>query len=1170
MEDMVGKQVQCPACGKEFLARPETALSPATMPGPTKKTGVKNIELKPGRKDGAWAELEVASPSRQPAAKRGGLFFLWLGLAFLGGAAVGGTGVYVVLHNQANQDPFAELPDGFKGLKDFEKEFLTKKESEDQKKGEAEKKGEITKKGDDKIDDKKRGPAETAGGTFFKVKTSHIMAAGFSKDGKELLVCGRDGDLTWYDSQTLTPKRVLPMPDHKKGLDGIDMDREGKTLLAVSFGTLIELVDSGSGERNRVESKIRGNLRGSAISDDGKMGITLLDQLIWVWDLNERKLLKKLNPHQGLPVAVALSPDGKLLASSGQVDDSVTLIDTKTFKEVGVMERAGGKKSRGTNLSGNRLAFSPDGKYLALPSIDKTLIIFHVPSKKQRLALEVESKSTQMGSCSFSGDGNTVALGVGDGTVHLWDVRTGERRAILSMASKKPSNIIGSVRFSPDAKKVMAANRLEEQVFVWDLEKVKLEPVDLTKTVKDPDSATVAVAGEGGFTFLKENSLVMAAAFSKDAREILLCTQNGAIKWYDTASMTEKRALPKPEKYSGIGAAAIDPEGKTVLAISFESLVEAVDGASGDRAGLPTKLQYPLPFASISADGKKAAAFLSKVAVWDLANRKLLSEVNVGSIRAMALSASGKWLATGDMADDSYKIWDTATGKELAQLVPADGKKERGGVLPGRPAFSPDDKYLAATALGNQLVIYHLPSKKQRMALQIETKSTAMASAAFSNDGNTVAQAVMDGTIHLFDVRTGERRAVLSIGSNTDGHLMESVSFSQDDSKLLANDRLKSKVFVWDLNKVKLEPVDLAKTIKDPTVAFDPKDPKKKPPMGTKEVLKIAGPMEAYLGIVMDADAGSLLATMPNGTLKQISYPDFKVQGIYKLGGAAYRPVLDQKNGLLYALVPNPKAKPAPVAKKRGGNEIYVYDVKNVLDGKIASGNTLRPSKVFPLNTFAAQLLLAPDGASLHVLDNNDPKSIKLIRLDTAKGERGGELALAENTDCLCLSRDGKKVLAGSHVGTRSSTKPKPHQGSIQVIDTETMKLDKAIAVPIDPFFLEAGDEGLVFASGGSGLKTEIVVVDINEPEPVAIWKGVAPGSWLRLSDDRKRLFVSNWRSKPALVSGLILPDKIAGSELPSGNTVPVPLVGARGELMVTPDGQFMICEAGVIFRLKE
>src|SRR6516162_5447702 len=162
LEDMVGKPVKCPACGKDFVARPETALGPSAAPASAvKKTGVKSSELKPHRKSDSWADLEEASPSRQSSAGRGGLFFLWLGLAFLGGAAVGGTGVYIALYNEASQDPFAGAPDGFKFPKDFDplkknpepakkesEDLRDKKEPVDQKKGESDKKSEI--KSDDK------------------------------------------------------------------------------------------------------------------------------------------------------------------------------------------------------------------------------------------------------------------------------------------------------------------------------------------------------------------------------------------------------------------------------------------------------------------------------------------------------------------------------------------------------------------------------------------------------------------------------------------------------------------------------------------------------------------------------------------------------------------------------------------------------------------------------------------------------------------------------------------------------------------------------------------------------------------------------------------------------------------------------------------------------------
>ena len=53
------------------------------------------------------------------------------------------------------------------------------------------------------------------------------------------------------------------------------------------------------------------------------------------------------------------------------------------------------------------------------------------------------------------------------------------------------------------------------------------------------------------------------------------------------------------------------------------------------------------------------------------------------------------------------------------------------------------------------------------------------------------------------------------------------------------------------------------------------------------------------------------------------------------------------------------------------------------------------------------------------------------------------------------------------------------------MIDTAAMKLDKSVPVPLDVFSLDATDAGVVFASGGSGPRTEIAVLDVNQAEPV-------------------------------------------------------------------------------------
>jgi hypothetical protein len=385
---------------------------------------------------------------------------------------------------------------------------------------------------------------------------------------------------------------------------------------------------------------------------------------------------------------------------------------------------------------------------------------------------------------------------------------------------------------------------------------------------------------------------------------------------------------------------------------------------------------------------------------------------------------------------------------------------------------------------------------------------------------------------------------------------------------------LNGTIQLWDMDKLTLEKVDPSKNVlvqpekSDRVAAKDPENPAKGGDKKVKDSLKVAGAIEPHLSLHVEDEAGLILMTQPNAGFKVFSYPDFKLKGSYKLQGTAYRSAYDRKRRLLYTLAPDPKAKMP--AGRFGGHSVHVYALDKVLAGKALRGMRLTPTQVLPLGTFATQLVLSPDGAWLYFLDAQDPKTVKIGRLSTDKGESGGEVALAENTDCLCLSPDGKRLYAGAHVGLRSATKARPHKGSIQVIDAVAMKLDKTLDLPIDPFALDATNAGLVFASGGSGTRTEIAVLDITKAEPViALWKGVTVGCWIRLSVDQKHLYLSNWRARPAVLTALPLPEQFAGSELPSGATCTAPPISTRGAMTLTPDGRFMVCESGVIIQLR-
>ena len=64
----------------------------------------------------------------------------------------------------------------------------------------------------------------------------------------------------------------------------------------------------------------------------------------------------------------------------------------------------------------------------------------------------------------FSPDGSQLAVGYDDGTVYLWDLKTGEYRLTM----KGHSDVVDGVDFSPDGKRLLTSSG-DGKSKVWDV-----------------------------------------------------------------------------------------------------------------------------------------------------------------------------------------------------------------------------------------------------------------------------------------------------------------------------------------------------------------------------------------------------------------------------------------------------------------------------------------------------------------------------------------------------------------------------------------------------------------------------------------------------------------------------------------------------------------------------
>jgi WD40 repeat protein len=167
------------------------------------------------------------------------------------------------------------------------------------------------------------------------------------------------------------------------------------------------------------------------------------------------KEVRTLNGHTEPVFGVTFSPDGRWLASASN-DKTVKIWNVQTGKAV--------KTLTGHTDSTHGIAFSPDGKLLAGGSYDSTVTIWDVASEH---VVRILRGSGKIEGVCFSSNGQLVGAGNREGMVRFWEASTG--REVLAMT--RPA-IAFSVRFSPDDKRVVTT--AGSAIDIWTLS-TKLE-----------------------------------------------------------------------------------------------------------------------------------------------------------------------------------------------------------------------------------------------------------------------------------------------------------------------------------------------------------------------------------------------------------------------------------------------------------------------------------------------------------------------------------------------------------------------------------------------------------------------------------------------------------------------------------------------------------------------
>ncbi len=474
---------------------------------------------------------------------------------------------------------------------------------------------------------------------------------GLSPDAKLLAV------LTEGSTDTLRLWDVAADREVRRLVHPLDVRRavfsaDGKTL-AVVCGT--------AEERDRVvlwelpAGREIGTLAGTesavfalAFAPDGKsLASGEEGRALRLWDVRTRKELRKPLRLAGPVYQLAFSPDGATLLSRGP-ENQVRLWDVAAWRE-----RPAADGPRGAVGS---LAYSPDGKVVAACS-GSGVWLWEAATGKAVRRLDPPAGRMFLG-VAFSADGRTLAAGDNEGTVHIWDPRTGAERRRLRAGARADH-----VALSPDGAVVAA----------WDIEKGDALTLWQAGTGKKLRTLTVSSSQPG------VRPTLHSLAFAPDGKTLYAGSgTNLVVQRWDVA--TGKDLTPFGPHDGGLNGVALARDGRSLAVVSMGGTLYLWEQATGQVRASVRDAGYATAVA-VSPDGR------------------LLALANTGT---HTLVTATKRIRQGVENRGEVRLVRAADGKVVRRFT-----GHAGGVSSLR--FSPDGRTLASAGQDTTVLIWRIP-----------------------------------------------------------------------------------------------------------------------------------------------------------------------------------------------------------------------------------------------------------------------------------------------------------------------------------------------------------------------------------------------------------------------------------------------------------------------------
>ena len=456
----------------------------------------------------------------------------------------------------------------------------------------------------------------------------------------------------------------------------------------------------------------KGVVRNIAFSPDGRH-FAVAGVGIWLYDARTYEAVTRFSGEHPYTVGhVVFSPDGKLIASCGELDDAIRLWDVETGT---ILRTFVGNAT--SQLYGTRIRKDDGTTYRCTYA----------------------SWTGHVGQTSFSPDGKLLANGNWDGSVDIWDVSTG--RNLHTITTERTEHSAGhppQVSFRSDGQTLASYNAKE--IRFWDVETGRL---------------LERIYGEALSSQSWWLEWYHGQVFSPDRRIFAQRAGNFAIAVQDVATGDLLHSFRHIHEIGGspvkteVGHYRFSPDGQTLaIAGLLGGPIDFWDVKTGRLLHTIYGHTSLVDKVAFSPDGRTLASNdTAFIYLWDARTHRLLHTLSGHTSNAIdiAFSSDGRLLATASY-DQRVLLWDVATGGLLREF--------KTDAISGL-AYSPDGRIATRYDLGNTLNLWRATTGRHLQTLQALQEAGGVTSITFSPNGDILASGEWAGVLSLWDTRTG-------------------------------------------------------------------------------------------------------------------------------------------------------------------------------------------------------------------------------------------------------------------------------------------------------------------------------------------------------------------------------------------------------------------------------